>query len=691
MNLDRLRRQAEFEVKRDALQAEAINKIYALGDKLYKKKREEIDAIDDSLPEPFRTELFQYKQSAQSYTYNSALAFQVTVFVIVGILAFNQTTKFIYDMWAKFGHPFIDFNRFTAYDFIWWFALIPFGIVLSGRSGTHAIRAKRRSIYAKVSKFLAENETAPALAQSQPPKQPATSSASAAAAGVAAAAFAGAVGAAPAAKPIYPEASPVQRPPFTGLYIGTSTGRLASRANDRIPVFGSGQEVWLSAEDCYKAFLILGGTGGGKTSRAIAPFLAQLLQQDIGAFIFDIKGDFRKTVEYLAGLTGRSYRVVGDKAFTLPLFRGMSPEMIKHMLKSAFARAAQSSGKGDAFWVDTSTDYCGHLMWLIKLTGGNYSIAGLAELAFDDDMQKEKLLALTDLDEAGKLTEDESLIAASTTAYLTKIKNKWDDKLKSNVNTSLNQVLNPFTLPAFVKAFSSSSTENEVDLTDLINKGEVFLLNLPHAVYGKTTVDIAYTLIKLRFMTMMEDRCNHPEWADRPVLFMGDEYHKIVEKQLDADYWSTSRSTKTIGIVSMQGVSSLVEAVGSTDTADAILQNYRQRLLFRTEDLKSIIACKQLLGQIDVIHENQSYTDSGSSGVSRQGGMGGGSSSSNVSDSDGVSLSQTRQDLIDASDFRQLDADYALFIGNVGDRAFDEIVQVKPLYVPEPASVAVPA
>jgi type IV secretory pathway TraG/TraD family ATPase VirD4 len=49
----------------------------------------------------------------------------------------------------------------------------------------------------------------------------------------------------------------------------------------------------------------------------------------------------------------------------------------------------------------------------------------------------------------------------------------------------------------------------------------------------------------------------------------------------------------------MQGVASLYQAVGSKQAADAILQNFRQRLVFSTEDDATMSMVQRLLGQVD--------------------------------------------------------------------------------------------
>jgi hypothetical protein len=67
----------------------------------------------------------------------------------------------------------------------------------------------------------------------------------------------------------------------------------------------------------------------------------------------------------------------------------------------------------------------------------------------------------------------------------------------------------------------------------------------------------------------------------------------------------------------------------------------------------------------------------------------------NQSVSDGTSYSEStsvqRQQLFDSNDFRRLNTDYALFLGNIGDRALDEVIQMQPLYVKAQPAAPQPA
>lgn len=468
---------------------------------------------------------------------------------------------------------------------------------------------------------------------------------------------------------------------FAGMMLGTSTGWLYER--EHRAACKAGITVSLDSPACCQNIISFGGIGSGKTTRFINNALQQILSQDCSALVFDIKGDFRRELDFIARQVGRSYKVVGDGGMTLNLFRGCTPEVAASYLKSCFIASGSASGSG-AFWTDTATNYCRNLLQLLQLTDGDYSITGLAELVFSDRRRSEAMAELKDRIDA--LDRREQRLAEACLSFLLDSVDKWDDKFKGSVLGTCEPVLNPFMHPDLVDAFSVPATDGEANLRDLIDKGAIFLVNLPRSKFGTQGARFAYLLIKLRFMSMMSERRSHPEWnQDRHVSFFCDEYQTIADSISDTDFWDKSRSSRTIGVVSMQGVSSLIQAVGDPKTADAVLQNFRQRIVFRTEDQATIQMCQQLLGKVDVIIENTNVGSSYSEGSSH-GGTGSQSTSSQTStwtDSSGVSHNLQQQQLIDANDFRALDTNLALCLCNVGDRALDEIVTFTPLFVPE--------
>lgn len=480
---------------------------------------------------------------------------------------------------------------------------------------------------------------------------------------------------------------PVRKVGFEGVTLGNSTGFLNRRGH--YASMPQHTPLHLSPADMCKNVVIFGGIGGGKTTRFINPILQQVLGQDASALIFDIKGDFRREVEYISAQVGRSVRVVGDGGMTLNLFRGCTPEVAASYLKSCFIASGSANGDG-AFWAETATNYCRNLLSLIKCANLDYSIAGLADLVFSQDRQMDALKAARERELSGAMDKRETRVWAVVLDYMTNTVASWDDKFRGNVLGTCEAVLNPFVGPDLVDAFSIESEHGEADLYDLLNKPEVFLVNLPRHKFGANGARYAYLLIKLRFMTMMAERRSRSDVnQSRYVSFFCDEYQGIVDRVSDTDFWDKSRSSKCFGVLSMQGYSSLVQAVGTPQAAQAILQNWRQRAIARTEDTATIDLINRVLGQVDVeiTSESENYTQ-GVSQSETYTGMPSATSyshSKSSSESQGTSTSIQRQALFDANDMRMLDADFALFVGNVGDKACDDVIQIAPLYVPEPA------
>ena len=466
-----------------------------------------------------------------------------------------------------------------------------------------------------------------------------------------------------------------RRAGFTGLEIGTSTGELLERRGHKggLP---SGTPVVLSPEDCAKNIIAFGGIGSGKTSRFINPLMLQLMEQNAGALVLDIKTDFQREVAAITAHVGREYKTVGDGGMTLNLLRGTTPELAASFLKSCFL----AQGTGDSqIWADLATEHCRNCLTLLKLAGGDYSLAGLYGIAIDDKARR-ALVEQTDAAFDDMSDRDQRLQSAVVRYFMTW--DGYDERQKSSVMVNVNSVLTPFSHPDLVDAFSTGSEQGEADLTELINDGAVFLVNLPQTKFGKEGARYAYLLIKLRFFNMMRERRTRDDWNQtRPVAFVCDEYQSIVDSVSDTDFWDKSRSSKTIGIVSMQGVASLTQALNDNHkAAEAILQNFRQRVVFRTEDEATLRHVQHLLGQIDVVltSSGESYSES----VSWTGlGMGGRQPTQSQSISESENASMTRQDLFSANDMRALSADYCLLIGNIGDRAADEVLQVAPLYI----------
>ncbi len=371
------------------------------------------------------------------------------------------------------------------------------------------------------------------------------------------------------------------------VWLGVSTGLLHGRARYRDP--GRRLAV-LDLADLGQNLLVLGGIGSGKTTSVIQPVLLQCLRQGVGGLIFDIKGDFGAAAAGLARAARRTLTIIGPKRRAFNLLRGLTPEAAAGFLKSALLLTGAPS---DPFWIDTAIELCRNALGVLSFLPEHYSLAGLYEYLFHDEARErwDRQLA----QEAIGLSPQALRLLRSYQSYHEGVFTRFDAKVVAGVLASAAQVLTPFTHPDLVDAFCPPT---DVLSIDSLGAGDLFLVDLPLAVWG-VGAKVIYTFIKLRFFQYMQRR--PVSERKRPVLFLCDEYQEIVSANKDGlsdlNFWDKGRAFGTIGVISAQSIASFYAALGDRDLADTLLQNFRQKLCLRTDDLHTIYFFERLLGR----------------------------------------------------------------------------------------------
>ena len=452
-----------------------------------------------------------------------------------------------------------------------------------------------------------------------------------------------------------------------GLWLGESTGWLSRLSH--VAGMAPGQNVVLDISDACQNIVVLGATGSGKTTRAINPMLVQLLDQDAGGLIFDIKGDYKKDVLHFAQHAGRDVTVigVGDGNKGINLLSGLTPQVAASFLKSIVLLAG---GYGmEKFWVDTAAALCKNALGVLSFVPQYYSLEGLYLYLFNVDKRvdiEKEISALPALDEKRKRLLD------SYMAYHDLQFDKMEDKTKAGVLSTVSQFLEPFLHPELIDAFCSQKNDS-VKMEDVLN-GAVYLVDLPIHTWGLGG-KVVYSLIKLRFYNVMQQRNSRPSWnQNRPAFFICDEFQEIVSASKDGlsdlNFWDKSRSSKTIGIISGQAVSSFYSAIGNRDVANTLLQNFRQKLCFKTEDTDTLNYFNNLAGRVEV--KRVSYSNSTGQGHRNYG---------SSYDSHSESVSTVERPILDAQLFRSLHPEQAVALLSVNGHSMDDVINVKSVYV----------
>jgi type IV secretory pathway TraG/TraD family ATPase VirD4 len=304
----------------------------------------------------------------------------------------------------------------------------------------------------------------------------------------------------------------------------------------------------------------------------------------------------------------------------------------------------------------------------LSFVEGHYNLNSLYNYlfveSFRDELQEKASLSLDSLE------EKEKRLLKSYMSYYENVFSNFDPKVKSSVIATAAQVLTPFNQPELIDAFCQDNSDT-MDMTALFDKW-VFLVDMPLSRFG-LGAKLVYTLIKLRFFNIMQDRINNPEWnQSNPVFFMCDEYQELISANKhglsDLNFWDKSRSSKTIGIISSQSISSFYAAIGNHDLANAVIQNFRQKFCFRTEDRATLTLMNDLAGQARV----QKMTVSQGSTTGHDG---------KQSTNHNESLTEAREAVLDAPLFRQLEENQVIGLLSVNGRSMDDLFWVVPVYV----------
>ena len=132
-------------------------------------------------------------------------------------------------------------------------------------------------------------------------------------------------------------------------------------------------------------------------------------------------------------------------------------------------------------------------------------LADLYLFLWDDQARKEFFAAA---DNTAALSERDFRLLNVYRSYYEQVFSGFDDRTRQGVLATVAQVLSPFQHPDLADYFCSDRAD-AANLEDVLH-GRVFLVDLPLALWG-VGAKVVYTLIKLRFFNVMQQRQNRPE------------------------------------------------------------------------------------------------------------------------------------------------------------------------------------
>ncbi|MBD5657213.1 MAG: type IV secretory system conjugative DNA transfer family protein [Candidatus Eremiobacteraeota bacterium] len=337
------------------------------------------------------------------------------------------------------------------------------------------------------------------------------------------------------------------------------------------------RRVEFDVDDLCRHTMIFGSSGSGKTTRGYNPILLDMLVKfRCGAFIIAAKSEAVDEAVEIARRAGREAIVIQPgNATGLDLLCG-SPDIDATYFRDTVGRVSESAQQ----WVEASMARMKNALRMLAAAGERYyTFEHLASYCFDDTFAA--LVRNQAMDRLSSVADEseEAWTIREAMSYEDTRYRQFTPESRRAVQFAVADLIEPLRDVAIAKTFGRRS--NLVQIESVFD-GAVIVLHVPRSRYERAAQAV-YTLAKRRFFTALENRRADPSLdQERPVVFGIDEYQLCIS-QSDIQSLGIIRSAGCMVLGTTQGVSSLYSVLPKHHV-DAALQNFTQKIFFKTDD-----------------------------------------------------------------------------------------------------------
>jgi len=369
---------------------------------------------------------------------------------------------------------------------------------------------------------------------------------------------------------------------------------------ERTIALGTGDvEVKFTIEDLCRHTIIFGNSGSGKTTRGFNPLLRDILETfEVGALILAAKADAVLEATEIARRTGREFLIVQPGSrYGVDVLTG-SPDVDAMYFRDTFGRVPEEQ----AAWIDAAVTRMKNALMLLKAVGMQYyNFEFLTQYVFDEHFSTHIRISAQERLRSLPPDSDEAWSIQQAVSYEEKRFRTFTPEARRTIEFSVSQLLEPLMDAQIAQTFARRSNLVSVDG---VFDGKIIILHVPRSRYERAAQAI-YTLAKRRFFTAVENRrANRSLNQNRPVLFAVDEYQLCIS-ETDVQSLGIVRSAGCMVLATTQGVSSLYSVLPYYKV-DAALQNFTQKLFFKTDDgatLETLRRSQQLVDPTSTVDE----------------------------------------------------------------------------------------
>lgn len=357
--------------------------------------------------------------------------------------------------------------------------------------------------------------------------------------------------------------------------------------------------VFIPEKGLFQNILITGAIGSGKTSSAMYPITEQLIaykslssSEKLGMLILDVKGNYIYQVLKYAKLYNREDDIIpiqisGNFNYN-PLDNiSLKPSVLANRLKTILLLF--SPNNTESYWIDKSESVLSEAIKLCRLYNNGYvTFQELHNIITSHDYYSEKVNFLRQQFIEGKFSNTDTYNLLSALNFFEKEFFCLDSRTFNILKSEITRITTCFISdPEVLKTFCPKRSDNNFPgFQNIIKNGKIVILNMNINEYKNLSKIIA-TYLKLDFQTEVLRRLANNLSPLHPVAFISDEYSEYVSAT-DANFFSQSRESKCINVVSTQGYTSLLNALNNKYSVEVIVQNLVNKLWFRSDDIFTI-------------------------------------------------------------------------------------------------------
>lgn len=372
----------------------------------------------------------------------------------------------------------------------------------------------------------------------------------------------------------------------------------------------SNEDIFIPENGLFQNILITGAIGSGKTSSAMYPITKQLISYNanspskkLGMLVLDVKGNYIYQVEKYASLYNRkddiiSIQIAGKYKYNPLNNPSLKASVLANRLKTILLLF--SPNNTESYWIDKAETVLAEAITLCRLYNNNYvTFRELHNLITDYNYYTSKISILRNNFLDDKFNKSQIYDLLSAINFFEKEFFSLDSRTLNILKSEITRMTNCFISDSdVIDTFCPAKEDiNFIGFEDVINSGKIVVLNMNINEYRNLSKIIA-TYLKLDFQTEVLRRLSNTSAIIHPVAFISDEYSEYVSST-DANFFSQSRESKCINVVSTQSYTSLLNALNNKYAVEVIVQNLVNKLWFRSDDTFTIEDAQKQIGKAD--------------------------------------------------------------------------------------------